>query len=61
MEEIDFIGESKHFLKFGNLICAQQSLQSLFTKYWIFVVSKKIYIYIYVYKSAYMSRKINVS
>ena len=28
-------------LKLENLICALQTLQSLFTNYWIFVVSKK--------------------
>ena len=54
IKDIDSINEFTHVL--------MQTLQSLCTKYWIFVVSqKKKKKYIYLYKNTYMSRKIRIS
>ena len=53
IKDIDSINEFTHVL--------MQTLQSLCTKYWIFVVSQKKKKYIYLYKNTYMSRKIRIS
>ena len=42
-------------LKLENLICALQTLQNLFTNYWIFVVNKKNQ-HIRIQKSEYYNR-----